>query len=104
MRTIGDVLREATLAGADRVAVVDRDRRVTFAEFGARCARLGGGLRALGLERGDRVAILSGNRHEYLEAYVGVPAFGFVIVPLNTRHATPELEYAVRDSGARVLL
>jgi acyl-CoA synthetase (AMP-forming)/AMP-acid ligase II len=104
MRTIGDVLREATRTGAERVAVIDRERRLTFAELGARCARLGGSLRALGLERGDRVAILAGNRHEYLEAYVGVPAFGFVIVPLNTRHALPELEYAVRDSGARALL
>jgi long-chain acyl-CoA synthetase len=97
-------LREATRSGAERVAIVDRDRRLTFAEFGARCARLGAGLRALGLAPGDRVAILASNRHEYLEAYVGVPASGFVIVPLSTRHAAPELEYAARDSGARVLL
>ena len=50
------------------------------------------------------MAILAANGHEYLECYVGAPAAGFVIVPLNTRHAAPELEYAVRDSGARLLL
>jgi long-chain acyl-CoA synthetase len=87
-----------------KVGVIDGERQLTFAEFADRCARLAQALRGLGLRKGDRVAILSQNRHEYLEAYVGVPASGLVIVPLNTRHALPELEYAVRDSGARVLL
>jgi long-chain acyl-CoA synthetase len=50
------------------------------------------------------VAILAGNSHRYIETYVGVPAAGFVIVPLNTRHAEPELLYALEDSGARALI
>ena len=105
MQTIADTLRLATQG---RPGPHRRGRRRPTAsavrEFGERCGRARGALRGLGLSRGDRVAILAGNGHRYLETYVGAPAAGFVIVPLNTRHAAPELEYAVRDSGARVLL
>ena len=104
MQTIADTLRRITAAAPGRTAVIAGDQRMSFAEFGERCGRLAGALHGLGLSRGDRVAILASNGHEYLECYVGAPAAGFVIVPLNTRHASPELEYAVRDSGARLLL
>ena len=69
-----------------------------------RCRKLGGALRAFGLEPEDRVAILAANCHRYIEAYVGAPAAGFAIVPLNTRHADPEVLYALEDSGAKVLI
>ena len=104
MHTIADPLKRAVQVAAARTAVIDGEARFTHAELAERCARLGGGLAGLGLRRGDRVAILAANRHEYLEAYLGVPAAGFVVVPLNTRHARPELEYALRDSGTRVLV
>src|SRR4029079_3170041 len=68
------------------------------------CARLAGGLYGLGLDAGDRVAILAANSHPYVETYTAVPAANLVIVPLNTRHAEPELQYALEDSGARVLI
>jgi len=96
MQTIADTLRRITEAAPGRFAVIAGDRRIGHAEFGERCGRIAGALRGLGLSRGDRVAILAANGHEYLECYVGAPAGGFVIVPLNTRHAAPELEYAVR--------
>ena len=76
----------------------------TFAELYDRCARLAGALTGLGLNRGDRVAILAGNSHRYIETYVAAPAGGFVVVPLNTRHAEPELVYALEDSQSRVLI
>src|ERR1019366_2377237 len=44
------------------------------------------------------------NCHRYLEAYLALPSAGYVIVPLNTRSAAAELEYAALDSQARVLL
>ena len=58
----------------------------------------------LGIGFGERVAILAANSHAYVEVYAGVPAAGRVVVPLNTRHAERELEYALKDSGARVLI
>lgn len=104
MLTFADPLRRALQTSAGRTAVIDGDRTFTYAEFNDRCERLAGGLYALGLKAGDRVAILSANNPEYLETYVGVPAAGLVVVPLNTRHAEPELRYALEDSATAVLI
>lgn len=59
---------------------------------------------AAGAAPGDRIAILAANSPQYIEMYVGLPAAGFVIVPLNTRHAEPELRYALEDAGATLLI
>jgi long-chain acyl-CoA synthetase len=104
MHTLADPLEHARRATADRTALVCGAEQESYAELSSRCARLAGGLWGLGLEQGDRVAILAANCHRYVEVWVGVPASGLVVVPLNTRHAEPELRYALEDSGARVLL
>ena len=104
MPTFADPLRRALQIAPRGIAVVAGERVFDYLQFADRCARLVGALRQLGLQQGDRVAILAANGHQYLETYVGVPAGGMVVVPLNTRHAEPELAYALEDSGARVLL
>lgn len=104
MHTFASPLRHALQSAPDKLAVVSGGREFSYTELNDRCERLVGALYGLGLERGDRVAILSNNSHEYLETYVGVPAGGLVVVPLNTRHALPELRYALEDSGARALI
>ena len=88
---------------ANEIAVVCGAERFTHAELHQRAQRLVGALRAIGLVRGDRVAVVGPNCHRYLELYLAVPAGGFVLVPLNARHSPRELRYALRDSGARVL-
>ena len=104
MNTFADPLRRALQLAPSRTAVIDGDKSFTFKQLFQRCARLGSSLAQFGLEPGDRVAILAANGHAFVEAYLGVPAAGLVIVPINTRHAQPEIEYALRDSGSRVLL
>jgi acyl-CoA synthetase (AMP-forming)/AMP-acid ligase II len=79
-------------------------RTRTWGELVERIARLAGGLRSLGVEPGDRVAILALNGDRYLEYYGAVPWAGAVAVPLNTRWSPPENVYALNDSGATVLL
>jgi acyl-CoA synthetase (AMP-forming)/AMP-acid ligase II len=73
-------------------------------EFAARVARAAGGLRSMGVEPGDRVAILALNSDRYLEAYAAVPWAGAVVVPLNTRWSAAENIYAIKDSGTTILL
>jgi long-chain acyl-CoA synthetase len=102
--TFVDPLYRAQKMFAHKVSMVCGDVRLTYAETWSRCRRLAAALTALGIQPGDRVAILAANSHQYLEVYLAVPAAGFVIVPLNTRHAEPELCYAIQDSGARVLI
>ena len=100
MHTFADPIKFAAQIAANKIAVVDGEQTFTFRELHRRCRALAGALSHLGINKGDRVAILAANSHQYIETYVGVPAAGFVVVPLNTRHAEPELEYALRDSAA----
>src|SRR5262245_51224012 len=104
MYTFVDPLRRARALFANEVAVVSGSVRFTYAETWSRCRRLASALSGLGVEPGDRVAILALNSHQYLEVYLGVPASGRVVVPLNTRHAEPELRYALEDAGTRLLI
>jgi acyl-CoA synthetase (AMP-forming)/AMP-acid ligase II len=85
-------------------ATVFGTRTRRWQEFTARVARLAGGLRSLGVARGDRVAVLGLNSDRYLEYYAAVPWAGAVVVPLNTRWSVAENVYALNDSGATVLI
>src|SRR4029077_20195809 len=88
--TLADPLEHARRLHAKRVAVVDGDVRLDYGELFDRCERLAAGLQNIGVGPGDRVAFLSANSHRYFEAFCAIPAHGIVIVPLNTRLATPE--------------
>jgi long-chain acyl-CoA synthetase len=104
VHTFADPLARANRIAPDGLAVVCDQERLTYRQLNDRCRRLAGGLRGLGLVPGDRVAVVAGNSHRYLELYLAVPADGMVIVPLNARHAEAELRYALEDSGTRVLV
>ncbi len=97
-------LRRNDRALGERPAVVHGERRVNYAELTERCNRLASALRDQGLERHDRVAILAPNSPALLEAHYGVPLAGGVLVALNTRLSTEEIEYILGDCGARTLL
>jgi acyl-CoA synthetase (AMP-forming)/AMP-acid ligase II len=101
--TLRDPLEHARRLYARRIAIVDGEVRLSYADLHDRAQRLGAGLRKLGLRAGDRVAFLSANSHSYLEAFFGVPMQGMVLVPLNTRLAERELVAILAHSGARVL-
>jgi acyl-CoA synthetase (AMP-forming)/AMP-acid ligase II len=104
MLTLADPIEHARRVHPRRVAVIDGERRITYAELHERCLRLGRGLRALGVKPGERVALLSANSHRYLEAFCGVPMHGMILTPLNTRLAPPELQAIVQHCEPRVLL
>jgi fatty-acyl-CoA synthase len=97
-------LERTALAFPDRTAVVDENRRLTWAEVRQRARRLAVALQESGIERGDRVAFLAPNVGELLEAHFGVPLAGAVLVAINTRLMEEEIEYILRHSGARILV
>ncbi|MGO4581486.1 long-chain-fatty-acid--CoA ligase [Cupriavidus sp. 2TAF22] len=104
MRTFGDVLCEAASAWPTKVAFETLDgRAVTFDAFNRRVNALNNAVAALGLKKGARVAVLSKNRPEYIEAY-GLSKSGFIVVPLNWRLASGELTNLVRHSAPEVLI
>ena len=104
MPTFIDPLKRALQVGADRTAIIFEGERTSYRELWTRCEKLAGMVSAQGAVPGDRIAILAENSPQYLEMYAALPAAGFVIVPLNTRHAEPELRYALEDAGAKLLI
>ena len=90
----------------DRPALAEGDVvRATWAELAARAARGAGGLRhSLGLDPGDRVAIVMANRPEYLEVQYAAWHAGLVAVPVNARLHREEIAFILDNSGTRVVL
>jgi long-chain acyl-CoA synthetase len=88
---------------APQICTIDGDDRFTYEEHLDRTLRLGSALRSeLGIEPGDRVAIMATNSHQYLELYHASFLGAGIINPLNLRLAPKELEYIVQDSGTKV--
>ncbi len=85
-------------------ALVDGDRRLTYAELAPEVDRYARGFVAIGVEAGERVAIWAPNCAEWMLAALGVLRAGAVLVPLNTRFKGGEAAYIVRTSGATTLL
>ena len=78
-----DFLHRSALVFPDKVAVVQGDRRYTYREFAERVNRLASRLRAIGLQKHDRVAFLCPNTPAMLEAHYAVPAAGGILVAIN---------------------
>ncbi|BGP36608.1 hypothetical protein JCM10449v2_000509 [Rhodotorula kratochvilovae] len=76
----------------------------TYAQWAERVAQLAYGLRARGLNEGDRVLVLGPNVPFVADALQAVPAAKMVLVVVNTRLSAPEVEYILRDSGAKMVL
>ena len=87
----------------DKVAIVTADRHYTYHEFAERVYRLASHLRAIGLQKHDRVAFLCPNTSALLEAHYAVPAAGGTLVAVNSRLGSQEIDYILKHSGARFL-
>src|SRR4051812_43113795 len=99
-----DFLKRAVYHYPEKTAIVDGDRRFTYAEIGRRVNRLANVFRNKGIEKGDRIAILSPNRLEMYEAFYAAFTLGAVLVPLNTRLVPSDYDYIVNHSGAKLFL
>ncbi|SPF40022.1 AMP-dependent synthetase and ligase [Candidatus Sulfopaludibacter sp. SbA4] len=99
-----DFLARTALVYPGATAVVDGGRRFTYAEFHARVHRLAGALRSLGVQPGDRVAVLAMNGVAALEAHFGPMLIGAIVVMLNTRLQSEEIGWILRHCGAKVLI
>jgi long-chain acyl-CoA synthetase len=103
---LADLLSRAAAEAGDQVALVDAatGEETTWAALDDQVSRFAGGLEEQGLVAGNRVAIATANRAEFVVAYLAVLRARLVAVPVNPRSATGELLRMVTDSGARLLL
>ena len=95
--------RRARHLYGEREAVVDGEKRFTYAQFLERCDRWSTALQAMGVGQGDRVAYIAPNTHSHLEAYYAVPQIGAVLVPINYRLLAEDFEYIINHCGAKVV-
>src|SRR3954470_20064438 len=108
--TVSDFIDRAEFVYPDRTAVVDEPGtpgsfgRLTYGEVAQRARGMALALDGMGVEHGERVAIVSPNAARFLISFYGVSAYGRVLVPINFRLNTEEVAYIVEHSGASVLL
>jgi long-chain acyl-CoA synthetase len=101
--TVIDILRSAAKDYADRPAAESFGVRLTYAELMKRADEVTIGLQRLGLQKGDRVAIMMPNVMAYPAVMFGILLGGFVVVNINPLYTARELTHQLNDSGARVL-
>ena len=99
-----DFLKRALVAHSSKEAVVCGDTRFTYGQFGERVNRWANAMRALGVQKEDRVAMLSQNCHRVLEAFFGTPLLGSILMPLNFRLLPDDFEYILNHGGASVVI
>jgi fatty-acyl-CoA synthase len=102
--TIGQLLSTQARLQPDRIGARDLERAMTFADWNARACRLANGLLALGLSRGDRIAVLAYNRVEWAEIYAAVAKAGLIAVPVNFRLTGPEAGFICTDCGVSAVI
>src|SRR5919197_4461754 len=104
--TIAEAFRITAQDFADRVAVRTKDDEVslTWGELRERVDALAGGLAALGVRRGDAVALMLANRHEFHIADLAVMTLGATPFSIYGTFSPEQIAYVVRDAGARVAL
>src|SRR2546423_4911130 len=103
---LGDLIRPDCDLG--KVAIIDLGadegpREFTYARLDGMANGVARALLRRGLHQGERVAILSLNRAEYLAAYFGIMRAGLVAVPVNFKLPTAGIHFILRDAGAKLL-
>ena len=98
-----DFLSIASAICPDKEAIIFEDKRYTFSQLNDRANRLANGLLKLGIQKGDRVALLAVNCNQCVETYFAVAKTGGIYVPLNFRAIGNELTYMLNSSEAVAL-
>ena len=103
-RRIGDLADDAAAKFGPREGLVFEDRRYTFNEVADEVDRAAKGLMAVGVQRGDHVALWLNNSADWIFISFALAKVGAVQVPINTRFRTSDLEYVTRQSDSTMLI
>ena len=103
-QSIWQMVSEAAAKNPNGEALVCGEVRMTWREAVTRSARIAAGLQAKGLQRGDRLALLLGNRVEFPLLLSAAAHLGLITVLLGTRQQKPEIAYVLNDCGAKLLV
>lgn len=98
------MIADAAATNPDGEALVCGIRRMKWREVAQQSAQIAAGFHKLGLQRGDRIAVLLGNRIEFVLTLFAAAHAGLVTVLLSTRQQKPEIAYVLTDCGAKLLI
>ncbi|MFB5663193.1 long-chain-fatty-acid--CoA ligase [Alteribacillus sp. HJP-4] len=101
---LSEFLDRAVRLYGEKTAVIDGEISVTYRDLNSRVNQLSHGLKALTIEKGDKIAYLTPNSLEMLEGFYGVFQLGAVMTPLNTRLKAEDYEFILNHSESRVLI
>jgi len=101
---LGQVLKVNAKKYPNTIALKDKNRSYTYPEVNRRVNKLANALLSLGLNKGDKVAVLLENSVEIVEIYLATAKTGLVIVPINFRLVSDEVQYIVHNSDARAFI
>ncbi|WP_418319375.1 class I adenylate-forming enzyme family protein [Piscinibacter sakaiensis] len=101
---LGEIVAAHARLMPDKIGTRDSQRAMTFSEWNRRSCKLANALLDLGLEKGDRVALLAYNRVEWMELYIALAKAGLVAVPINFRLLTPEIQYIAEHCHAKAIV
>jgi 2-furoate---CoA ligase len=104
MLDLGRTFLQSVERSPDTLALVDGDVRLTYAQWHETILNVAGGLRELGLRRGDRLLVVLQNRWEMATLHWACQFAGIVVTPLNWRAKPEELDYCVTDAGAKAVV
>ena len=101
-----DCVKDKALEYKDKVFLCDFEsgRSVTYQQFDEITSRLADGFKKLGVNKGDPVALLHPNQSDFILCYTGVIKAGGVVAPINTLYTTREIQFILKDAGARILV
>jgi long-chain acyl-CoA synthetase len=102
--SLAAVLAEPAWRTPDKTAVIQGAERVSYGDLWAQCLGQAAALRALGVEAGDRVALMCPNVVDFPRSYYAILAAGGVVVPVHMLLTPEEISFILRDSGAKVLV
>ena len=94
--TVGALFQQQVMRNGSRNALEGNGRTLNYTSLGERVRRLACALAARGIGRGDRIALLSENRPEYLELQLAAATLGVILACQNWRQADPELQHCIR--------
>jgi len=103
-RTLPAMLHAQARRYGDCALFAAGDAGFSFEQAPEIAARFAGTLAAAGIHPGDRVALMCGNRAEFMESFLGCAWLGAIAVPINVASRGPQLEHFLRNSGARLLI
>ena len=102
--TIGNLVNDASERFNTREAIVFNNKRWTFKEFQEDVARSAKALISIGIKRGEKITLWMPNCPEWLHIFFAAAQIGAVLVPINTRLRTSDLQYVLKQSDTTTLI